>query len=60
MKSSAVALVVRAIGAAIGPRECALIGGLGLVAYGLYGIYPPAALFVPGAVLVYVSIAGLS
>lgn len=53
------ARAIRAIGAEFGPRECGLIGGILLVACGLYAIYPPAALIVPGAILVYVSIEGL-
>jgi hypothetical protein len=44
---------------AIGAREAMLLAGLGLVSYGAAGVYPPAAFFLPGAVLVFVAIAGL-
>jgi hypothetical protein len=36
-----------------------LFVGVGLVAGGLEQVSPPAALCVPGAILVYVAIAGL-
>jgi hypothetical protein len=42
-----------------GPREIALLSGLALVAYGASQVYPPAGAFIPGAVLLYIAIAGL-
>jgi hypothetical protein len=43
----------------IGAREAMLFVGVGLVAGGLEQVSPPAALWVPGAILVYVAVAGL-
>jgi hypothetical protein len=42
-----------------GPRELALILGLVLIAFGAYHLSPPAAAILPGAILVYIAIAGL-
>jgi hypothetical protein len=43
----------------IGPREAGLLSGLVLLGYGAHLVYPPAAFALPGAVLLYVAIAGL-
>lgn len=51
-----------AIGAAVrsvGPREGALLLGLGLLGYGASQVYWPAGFVLPAAVLLYVAIAGL-
>jgi hypothetical protein len=48
-----------AIAKAVGAREVLLFAGLGLFAVGAAQIYAPAAWAIPGAVLVYVAIAGL-
>ena len=50
---------LRAILAAFGPREVSLIAGLGLVGYGAWCIYPPAAFVIPGAIIVAVAVFGL-
>lgn len=47
-----------AIAKAIEAREAILIVGLGLVSYGLWQVWMPAAFIVPGTVLLYVSIFG--
>ena len=47
------------LAATIEIQELALVAGLALVAYGAAQIYPPAASLLPGAVLVYVAIAGV-
>lgn len=39
-------------------RDLMLFGGSGLLGYGLYSIYPPAAFVVPGAIFVAVSVFG--
>lgn len=44
--------------AAVDVRDAVLALGLLLVGGGLWMVWPPAALFVPGAVLVYVAIWG--
>jgi hypothetical protein len=49
-----------ALASVFGPRELALILGLALIAYGAQQIFPPAAAILPGAVFVYIAIAGLS
>jgi hypothetical protein len=43
----------------IGPREFGLLSGLALLGYGAGAVYPPAGFVLPGAVLLYVAIAGL-
>jgi hypothetical protein len=43
----------------IGPREVGLLAGLALLGYGAGSVYLPAGFFLPGAVLLYVVIAGL-
>ena len=39
-------------------RDLLLFGGNGLLGYGLYTIYPPAAFIVPGAIFVSVAVLG--
>lgn len=39
-------------------RDLVLAVGLGLLAAGLYQVYPPAAFIMPGAVLTYVAVWG--
>lgn len=53
------ASIAGAIGKVIGPREIGLLAGLVLVGYGAWSVYPPAGFVAPGAVLLYVVIAGL-
>lgn len=48
-----------AIATAIGPRELALLIGLGLLGYGYGSIWRPLGFIAPGAVLLYVTIRGL-
>jgi hypothetical protein len=43
----------------IGARELMLVIGLGLVGYGLFLVFPPAAFVVPGAVLCAVAVFGV-
>lgn len=38
-------------------RDLFLFAGLGLLAFGLHMVWPPAAFIVPGSVLVYVALA---
>lgn len=60
---------IRAIGRGIGAavvtvvsafdlRDAMLFAGVGLLGYGLYDIYPPAAFIVPGAIFVAVATFG--
>jgi hypothetical protein len=53
------ASLAAAVRGAIGPREAGLLIGLGLLGYGASEVYRPAGFIVPGAVLLYVVIAGL-
>jgi hypothetical protein len=53
------AALIKAAGASVGFREAALLVGLGLVGYGAGSLLPAAAYLLPGAVLVYIAIAGL-
>jgi hypothetical protein len=48
-----------AIAGQLGPRELALLLGLGLVGYGAGLVWLPVGLMAPGLVLLYVSIFGL-
>ena len=41
------------IGGVFDLRDVFVFGGLGLVSAGLHEIYPPAALVIPGALLVW-------
>lgn len=53
--------VVSAVRAIIAPfdfRDLLLFGGNGLLGYGLYAIYPPAAFIVPGAIFVAIAAFG--
>ena len=47
-----------ALGALIDARDLMLAAGLGLIAFGAYQIYPPAAAIAPGAVLAAVAVFG--
>lgn len=38
----------------IGPQELLAFGGLAMIGYGLYLVYPPAAWIVVGAALFYI------
>lgn len=46
----------RKITAVFGARDCIVLIGLGMMAGGLYMVWPPAALIVPGAILVWKAI----
>lgn len=48
-----------AIAGAIGPRELGLFAGLGLIGAGAGLVWLPAGLFLPGVVILYVTICGL-
>lgn len=50
---------MHALAKIVGIREVMLIAGLGLVSWGAGMVYVPAGFFIPGAVLVYIAIAGL-
>lgn len=49
---------VGSITSAIDFRDVMMFGGNGLLGYGLYLIYPPAAFVVPGAIFVAISVFG--
>ncbi|MGH6836815.1 MAG: hypothetical protein ACREC9_15035 [Methylocella sp.] len=51
--------VLTFMGDAIDARDLMLYAGLGLLGYGLYQIFPPAAFAIAGAILVYVAIFGV-
>ena len=50
---------IGAIASSIGPREGALLLGLGLLGYGASLVYWAAGFLLPGIVLIYVAIVGL-
>jgi len=52
------AAAAKAIAAIFDARDVLLFAGLGLVGYGLWPVYQPAALALPGVVLAYVAIFG--
>jgi hypothetical protein len=56
---SAITLGLQAAAAPIAFREVLLFGGCILIGIGLWPIYPPAALAVPGAVLAAVAVFGV-
>lgn len=49
---------VVAVVSAFDLRDAMLFAGIGLLGYGLYDIYPPAAFIVPGAIFVAVATFG--
>ena len=49
---------VKLVAANVDARDIVLIVGLGLLAVGLYQVFPPAAYIVPGAILTYVAVWG--
>nr|DAH82782.1 MAG TPA: hypothetical protein [Caudoviricetes sp.] len=49
---------VSTVVAGAGPREVMLLGGCGLLGYGLNAVYPPAAFIIPGAIFVAVATIG--
>lgn len=56
---SGMSAALLAVAEKIGAREMMLVGGLGLVGYGLFLVFPPAAFIVPGAVLCAVAVFGV-
>ena len=50
---------IAAVTNAVGPRELGLLIGLLMIGYGAGLVWLPAGLFLPGAVLLYISIFGL-
>lgn len=56
---SAITSGMQAAAAPIGFQEVLLFGGCVLIAAGLWPVYPPAALAVPGAVLAGVAVFGV-
>jgi hypothetical protein len=53
---NAIAFLSTRLLAPIGFRDLLLLGGSGLVGYGLAPVWLPAAFIVPGAIFVYVAI----
>lgn len=54
-----ISAVASAIANNIGARELTLGVGLGILGYGLSLVNLPAALIIPGAILIYVSVFGV-
>lgn len=56
----AIAAVLLFLLAPIGFREILLFAGSALIGYGLFPVCPPAAFAVPGIIIAYVAIFGVS
>lgn len=57
--SRAIDALAKAVSSVIGPPEVAFLIGLVMVGYGAGLVWLPAGIFLPGMILLYVSIFGL-